>query len=111
MVNTVIRNLISNAIKFTENGTIKIKVHHSGQSVTFKIEDTGVGIPKSKLQRIFEVDNLKSTEGTKGEPGTGLGLIICKEFVEKNAGSISARSLKNKGSAFTFTLPVKSKVK
>jgi PAS domain S-box-containing protein len=108
MINTVVRNLIANAIKFTENGEIRIKVHLSDHIVTCRIEDTGVGIPKSKLKKIFEIEKSKSTEGTKGESGTGLGLIICREFVEKNGGSISAESIKNKGSAFTVKLPLKS---
>jgi len=108
MINTVVRNLITNAIKFTENGNINIKVHQSNQSVTFNIEDTGVGIPKLKLKKIFEIGKEKSTEGTKGESGTGLGLIICKEFIEKNGGKISVKSIENKGSTFTFILPLKS---
>lgn len=108
MINTVVRNLIANAIKFTENGNINIKVDQSNHSVTFKIEDTGVGIPKEKLKKIFEIDKEKSSEGTKGESGTGLGLIICKEFIEKNGGKISVKSIENKGSTFTFILPSKS---
>ncbi|MBN2214658.1 MAG: hypothetical protein JW723_10475 [Bacteroidales bacterium] len=106
MINTVVRNLLTNAIKFTENGDIKIKVNKTNHSVTFMIEDTGMGIPKSRLNGLFEIDNSKSTEGTKGESGTGLGLIICKEFIEKNGGSISVKSSKNKGSSFAFTLPL-----
>jgi signal transduction histidine kinase/ligand-binding sensor domain-containing protein len=108
MINTVVRNLLTNAIKFTENGNIDIKIKKINHSVTFKIEDTGTGMPRSKLMKIFEVGNAKSTEGTKGESGTGLGLIICKEFIEKNGGSISAKSVENKGSTFTFMLPSKS---
>ena len=108
MINTVVRNLLTNAIKFTENGNINIRIRQSNHSVTFKIEDSGVGIPKLKLKKIFEIDNSKSTEGTKGESGTGLGLIICKEFIEKSGGKISVRSTENKGSTFSFILPLKS---
>lgn len=107
MINTVVRNLITNAVKFTEKGDIRIEVTKSNHSVTFYITDTGVGIPKAKLKKIFEIDNSKSTEGTKGESGTGLGLIICKEFIEKNGGSITAKSTENKGSTFSFTLPAR----
>ncbi len=105
MINTVVRNLITNAIKFTENGNINIRVLKSDHTITFEIEDTGVGIPKVKLNKIFEIEKEKSTEGTKGESGTGLGLIICKEFIEKNGGKISVRSVVNKGSTFKFILP------
>ena len=108
MINTVIRNLLTNAIKFTESGNINIRIYQSNHSVTFEIEDTGVGIPKLKVKKIFEIDKEKSTEGTKGESGTGLGLIICKEFIEKNRGKISVKSIENKGSIFTFILPSKS---
>lgn len=109
MINTVVRNLITNAIKFTENGNISIRIQQSNHTVTFMIEDTGVGIPKIKLKKIFEIDKEKSTEGTKGESGTGLGLIICKEFIERNGGKISVKSTEDNGSTFTFVLPSKSK--
>ncbi len=107
MINTVVRNLLTNAIKFTENGVIKIKVYKSDDSYIFNITDTGRGIPASKLESIFEIGSSKSTEGTKGESGSGLGLIICKEFIEKNGGSISVSSTVGKGSSFSVTLPAK----
>jgi ligand-binding sensor domain-containing protein/signal transduction histidine kinase len=107
MINTVVRNLLTNAIKFTENGCIKINGLKAENFVTFSITDTGTGIQESKLEKIFEIDNSKSTEGTKGESGTGLGLIICREFVEKNGGSIYVTSKEGKGSSFSVTLPAK----
>ncbi len=108
MINTVIRNLITNAVKFTENGDITINIKQIDDSACFEITDTGVGIPEDKINKVFEIDNSKSTEGTKGESGTGLGLIICKEFIEKNGGEIFAKSKENKGSTFGFYIPIKS---
>ena len=78
----------------------------NGNMVEISISDSGVGIPAEKLSTLFEVQKSKSTSGTKGEQGTGLGLIICKEFVTKNKGVIYAESEINKGTTFTFTLPI-----
>jgi signal transduction histidine kinase len=105
MVNTVIRNLLTNAVKFTEKGKIHITLEEDSKWYKMKIEDTGVGIPAEKLQNLFEIGGSKSTEGTRGETGTGLGLIICKEFIEKNGGEIGVESEVGKGSVFFFTLP------
>ncbi len=112
MLSTVIRNLISNAIKFTpENGKIiiKSKVVKSDDKRNYNeitVEDTGIGISKEKLKKIFSNDENTSTRGTAGERGTGLGLILCKEFVEKHKGNIRAESEVGKGSKFIFTLPL-----
>ncbi|MDX2195966.1 MAG: ATP-binding protein [Cytophagales bacterium] len=107
MISTVIRNLISNAIKFTEkNGLISI-YGRDIDSNTFEIsiEDNGVGIPNNILAKIFSIDFKHSTKGTNKEEGTGLGLKICKEFIEKNNGTIKAESKLKEGSKFIFTLP------
>jgi ligand-binding sensor domain-containing protein/signal transduction histidine kinase len=108
MINTVVRNLISNAIKFTENGEITCSWRSSAydRSIFVSVGDTGSGIEKDRLKTIFDVEKSKSTVGTQGETGTGLGLIICKEFVEKNKGIIYAESNEGKGSIFTFTVPM-----
>jgi signal transduction histidine kinase/ligand-binding sensor domain-containing protein len=105
MLNTIFRNLLGNAVKFTENGTItiEVKMHDQFQEVT--IQDTGVGIPEEKLIRIFEIDKVRSTGGTRGEKGSGLGLIICREFVQRNGGEITVKSHVGKGTTFTFTIP------
>jgi ligand-binding sensor domain-containing protein/signal transduction histidine kinase len=108
MISTVIRNLITNAVKFTETGGITIETFQDKDNATVKIIDTGLGISKDKLGKIFDIENSKSTSGTRGESGTGLGLIICKEFVEKNGGSISVSSEPGKGSVFCFSIPNKS---
>lgn len=110
-VKVVLRNLISNAIKFTtQGGTIEIKsnqiIANSKALLEIIVKDSGIGIPENQISQLFKIDSNYSTEGTENEPGTGLGLILCKEFVEKNGGTIQVKSIKNKGSEFKFTLPV-----
>jgi signal transduction histidine kinase len=111
MIRTVLRNLISNAVKYTPPGG-KVKVNAStsikGDRLEISVSDTGVGINEQDITGLFSIDVKKSTRGTDNEKGTGLGLILCKEFVEKNNGSISVTSTPGKGSCFTFTLPVTS---
>jgi signal transduction histidine kinase len=105
MINTVMRNLLSNAIKYTEKGAITVEATKNGDRVEVSITDSGMGIPETKLTRIFEIDQQKSTSGTRGEMGSGLGLIICKEFIHINGGEISVKSTQGKGTTFTFTVP------
>ena len=110
MITTVIRNLISNAIKFTKsNGKIEIAFNGNEKSVEITISDNGIGINQENLENLFRIDSYSSTSGTLGESGTGLGLIICKEFVEKNGGKINVVSKEGKGTAFTFSLPAGKK--
>lgn len=106
MINTVLRNLISNAIKYTHQGEIKIKCNCNTSICKLSISDTGIGISKENLKKLFDIDNNISTPGTDGEKGTGLGLILCKEFIEKNKGEIFVESTVNKGSIFSFNLPL-----
>ncbi len=106
MIKTVIRNLLTNAIKYTENGTITLSSEIQEDRVIISIEDTGIGIAEEKLVNLFEVEKSKSTRGTQGEQGTGLGLILCKELVVNNGGMIVAKSIVNKGSTVVFTLPM-----
>ncbi|QCK16185.1 PAS domain-containing sensor histidine kinase [Mangrovivirga cuniculi] len=108
MLRTILRNLISNAIKFTrENGEINIKVEDQKSEYHVIIADNGVGIPKDKFEKLFNIEESTSMPGTKNETGTGLGLILCKEFVEKHGGNIWVDSMPGKGSTFTFTIPKK----
>jgi signal transduction histidine kinase len=101
-----IGNLVNNAIKFTpEKGRIEIKYHENSDSIELHIIDTGVGIPPESIPKLFRIDENVSTDGTSGEKGTGLGLILCKEFIEKNGGEISVKSEVGKGSEFIVTLP------
>lgn len=105
MINTVMRNLISNAIKFTlNNGEVKISVINSGDFLQVSITDSGIGIAKENIPKLFRIDENYTTEGTNNEQGTGLGLILCKEFVEKHDGKIWVESEVGKGSEFVFTL-------
>jgi len=106
MISTIIRNLVSNAIKFTKvGGTVSISSEEKQNEVTVKISDNGVGIPKKVIEKLFRIDQNYSTSGTKKEQGTGLGLILCKEFVEKHSGIIGVKSEEDIGSMFYFTIP------
>lgn len=108
-INTVIRNLVSNAIKFTrEGGNIKLSVSKEQDKVLIKVADTGIGIAPDKLSHLFQLGHDISSPGTKSEKGTGMGLLLCKEFVELNNGEIGLESEINKGSTFWFSLPLGS---
>jgi len=105
-ISTVVRNLLQNAVKFThEDGFIDIQLDEDVKNVFIVIRDSGVGISQDKLSKLFKLDSRKSTMGTNSEKGTGLGLIICKEFVDKNNGKISVSSEPGKGTEFIITLP------
>jgi len=107
MVQTILRNLINNAIKFTpEKGAIAVTARRSGDGIEVAVTDNGVGMTAEKIERLFQLDEKTSTMGTGGESGTGLGLHLCKELVEKNGGKITIESTVGKGSTFKFTLPV-----
>ena len=106
MINTVIRNLITNAIKFTPvGGTIKLKTQAHDDNVTITVVDTGTGMEKSMVDKLFRINEKVSLPGTNNEPGTGLGLILCKEYIDKHGGSITVESEVGKGSSFTVTIP------
>jgi ligand-binding sensor domain-containing protein/signal transduction histidine kinase len=109
MFETVFRNLVGNAIKFTnENGTISVAAKREGNFCKISVQDDGVGISEENIAKIFRIDSKHKTPGTMGEKGTGLGLILCKEFVEKHGGKIEVISEVGKGSRFSFTLPLKN---
>ncbi|MDA3779398.1 MAG: ATP-binding protein [Bacteroidales bacterium] len=106
MIKTVIRNLLSNALKFTPHGgNITIIVYSTENFVVTDIEDNGIGINPKDIDKLFKIDTHHSTLGTDNEKGSGLGLILCKEFIEKNHGSISIQSEIDTGSKFTISLP------
>ena len=110
MLKTVLRNLMSNAIKFTNNGgAINIDISQTDSNFTISVSDNGIGIEQEDLSKLFDISNILTTKGTAGETGTGLGLLICKEFVRKHGGKIWVESEVGKGSNFKFTLPVFSK--
>ncbi len=106
MINSVTRNLLSNAIKFShQKSRVKIKAKDQGCSILLSIEDNGVGIDEERIKRIFSAAGNTSTLGTNNEQGTGLGLILCRDFVEKNGGQIIVNSVVGEGTAISFTLP------
>ncbi len=106
MILTVIRNLLMNAIKYTpENGEIFISTSTSNNIVEVSIADNGIGISEENIDKLFKIDKPISTPGVLNEKGTGLGLIICKEFIDQNDGELFVESNKDKGSTFTFELP------
>lgn len=107
MIATIFRNLISNAIKFTNrNGTITIAAEKENGFLEISVTDTGVGIPKERIDDIFCINKNISTKGTVGEKGSGLGLILCKDFVERHGGKIRVKSEIGKGTSFIFTIPL-----
>ena len=104
---TFIRNLVSNAIKFThKGGHVTIDSHLNEDNIRLHISDTGVGMSPEVIANLFQIDKGISTKGTNNEMGTGLGLILCKEFIERNGGSIIVKSEVNTGSEFIITLPL-----
>jgi len=111
MVSSIFRNLISNAIKFTPwGGTISVEYSPSGNGVmVFSVSDTGVGIAPERIPKLFEIGQKVSSSGTNGEPGTGLGLMLCQEFAAKLGGAIHVESQPGKGSTFFLNIPVVSK--
>lgn len=107
MIMTVFRNLVSNAIKFTpRNGQIELsdRIHEGKAEIT--IRDNGIGIGPETIEGIFSISKTKTAKGTEGEKGTGLGLALCRDFVEKNGGTIYVKSEPGKGSSFIFSLPL-----
>jgi len=108
MLHTIFRNLISNAIKYTpEKGKITIQAQPEKQGTNISVTDTGIGIAKADQKRLFKIEEDFSTPGTSNEAGTGLGLILCKEFVEKHHGKIWFDSKVGEGTTFTFFIPEK----
>jgi signal transduction histidine kinase len=106
MVKTILRNLICNAIKYTnKEGKIIISAVENKQFVEVAVKDNGIGISAEDKMKLFKVEELHSTPGTHNEKGTGLGLLLCKEFVEMHGGNLLLESEAGKGSRFAFTLP------
>ena len=103
----LLRNLINNAIKFTpKGGQVKITAQPKQTNIEISITDNGVGMTEKQIAKLFEKNQNFTTSGTSGEKGTGLGLQLCQEIVEKNGGEIWVESIENKGSTFTFSLPM-----
>jgi signal transduction histidine kinase len=103
---TILRNLTNNAIKFTpEGGRVKISASMNGRLAEVRVTDTGLGIPQKKMEELFKLQEKKSTFGTKGEKGLGLGLQLVKEFMDLNKGSIRVESVEQKGTTFILHFP------
>ncbi|HOJ37963.1 MAG TPA: hybrid sensor histidine kinase/response regulator [Ignavibacteriales bacterium] len=106
MYETIIRNLVANAIKYSnEGGEITISVVDDGNNILTSVKDCGIGMKQEEKDNLFHINKVTSRPGTKGEKGTGLGLLLCKEFVEKHNGKIWVESEPGKGSKFIFSIP------
>jgi signal transduction histidine kinase len=106
MMNTVLRNIVANAIKFSHaNSIIVLRAHHHQDAVLFSVSDSGIGIEKENIERLFKTDSSFSTPGTQNEIGTGLGLRLCREFVEISGGNIWLESEPGLGTTIYFTIP------
>jgi signal transduction histidine kinase len=107
MINTILRNLLSNAIKFTDRGgKVVISTENNKDEVIISVKDTGIGISRENIEKLFRLDSKYSLPGTENEQGTGLGLKLSKEFVEKEGGRIWVESIVNQGSVFNFSIPL-----
>jgi signal transduction histidine kinase len=106
MVDTIIRNLISNALKFTDTGgMIEIASARHNNSINVIVADTGIGMDQESIDKLFRIDVKYSKAGTAGEQGTGLGLLLCKELIDRNNGRIWVESHIGQGSRFIISLP------
>lgn len=106
MVHTVLRNLLSNAIKFTgDGGEVRVRAERTDKGTAVSVIDNGVGIKPDDMEKLFDIASIYTTEGTAEEKGTGLGLLLCKEFIEKHGGTIEVESTAGEGSEFRFFLP------
>jgi signal transduction histidine kinase len=107
MFDTIIRNLVSNAIKFTTiGGKVIISAENKiDKTVEIVVTDSGIGMTPELKGKLFLINEKTSRKGTQDEPSTGLGLLLCKEFIEKHGGKIWVESEAGKGSSFSFTLP------
>ncbi len=106
MMNTILRNLLTNALKFTpRNGEVRVGIFQNNGFCILSIKDNGIGIPADKMRNLFSIDTAHKTKGTDQEPGTGLGLILCKEFIERHGGRLEVESEVGKGSEFRVIIP------
>jgi signal transduction histidine kinase len=107
MVNFIVRNLLNNAIKFSNNnGKIELLAKRDDKMLIVTVKDNGIGMSPELIENLFKIEKSVQREGTANEKGTGLGLILCQEFVKKNGGSIWVDSQIDQGSSFHFSLPL-----
>lgn len=106
MFDTILRNLINNAVKFTDQGgTVTVKASNGNGLVDFFVSDTGIGMGQDQKKELFRIDSKIQHRGTRGETGTGLGLLLVRDYVERHGGTIDVKSAPNEGSTFHFTIP------
>jgi signal transduction histidine kinase len=106
MVSAVLRNIVSNAVRFSDNNKeITIQTNRENHTIYFHVEDQGPGLTENEIQKLFRIDADTKSIGAAAKKGTGLGLILCKELLDKEGGKIWVRSVKGKGSTFSFTIP------
>jgi CheY-like chemotaxis protein len=106
MIQTVFRNLIGNSIKYTSRGgTIEVKAVDKGSTTEITVSDNGMGMDEETRKNLFNQNKQNSKYGTENEKGTGLGLVLCKEFIERHGGQIRVESVLGKGSSFIFAIP------
>jgi signal transduction histidine kinase len=105
LINLVLRNFISNAIKFTDGGTITIGAKRAGENTEISVTDTGIGMSAKEVANLFSWESKNSSVGTRSEKGAGVGLLICKEFIENSGGRLHCVSQKGQGTIFSFYLP------
>jgi signal transduction histidine kinase len=106
MINTVVLNLLTNALKFTpKGGKIDVNAKALNDHISVSIIDSGMGMDQNAMDKLFRIDEFHNTTGTEGETGTGLGLIICQEFISRHGGKIDVESQVGKGSIFRFNIP------
>jgi signal transduction histidine kinase len=107
-VQQVLMNLLGNAAKFTETGTLSLTAEISGDLVQIRVQDTGMGIPQDQVEKVFEPFHQVDASNKRGIGGTGLGLAISREIIEAHGGSLTASSVEGEGSVFLLTLPIKN---
>ena len=106
ILSAVLRNLISNSIKFTKaGGKVSLVFYQSSQHYEFSVVDSGIGMKHEEIENILQSTHVKSKSGTSNEKGTGLGLFMCKKFIECHKGKFEIQSKIGEGSSFTFTIP------
>ena len=109
MIKAILRNLVSNAIKFTEEGgKINVFIEHHDSNAVLSVSDNGIGIESEQIPKLFDIAKDRTRVGTANEKGTGLGLLLCKDFIEKHGGKIWVDSEYMKGSNFRFSIPLQS---
>jgi len=107
MLNTIIRNLITNAIKYTSRGgEVRIETKKKKKKAIIRVKDNGVGMSVEKVQLLLNHTSFKTTPGTEQESGSGFGLVLAREFIEKNQGKLNIESIERKGSIFSFSIPL-----